>query len=620
MSAFKKYRSMLRHKRFPDFEEDPEEKNAEQYMKYTAYLLEEYRELQKELPKVLTSPCPQEITLNQYLLNVQNGIDALKESPLYLRNRAIFLLISFITEGMLWNAPISCIRNKNYKIGPYIAKREEAIQQFQEFSGPLSKVSDIIRSYAAKPYSKMDFSEVTYIDTAPEVDKVIDDLTELYLRSYSLPTTKKGIVHTNIVRLMRASVLHAPQFSILPYYLTVMFIQKRDILEQPVSADINDTTLYHIKVNSTELKGITQEEGINLYLQIKKIIDSHRVTNVPSPEMLAKLSDKERIAALCAVRDTVFAAANVEYASTEKVADAVSKLCIVSKDRISWLEEQWEKLYYYRDFHGNAVNKKEVISQCASCEEGKILTALNTVLQPKNRIRILAHQKLDAESRQALQRLDKAILQTDKTLGMNFSGASDVKMFARVEKFFKLQRQDISLLFLRMQFRYFLIDEMEVDPFEETLLESLHHSIFEILSCIQPVSYLEERWSYHITSKVRLELLPLQEFLLKKRWSKDILISLCMKINVNSHEFFSTFQEFIREIDTKNKLDGFWKNWGKKQTLVQEYILKEAFQIALLKIEEYFIEQIMTSIWECICERGAFLYNKREKIAPPLSI
>lgn len=340
MSAFKKYRSMLRHKRFPDFEEDPEEKNAEQYMKYTAYLLEEYRELQKELPKVLTSPCPQEITLNQYLLNVQNGIDALKESPLYLRNRAISLLISFITEGMLWNAPISCIRNKNYKIGPYIAKREEAIQQFQEFSGPLSKVSDIIRSYAAKPYSKMDFSEVTYIDTAPEVDKVIDDLTELYLRSYSLPTTKKGIVHTNIVRLMRASVLHAPQFSILPYYLTVMFIQKRDILEQPVSADINDTTLYHIKVNSTELKGITQEEGINLYLQIKKIIDSHRVTNVPSPEMLAKLSDKERIAALCAVRDTVFAAANVEYASTEKVADAVSKLCIVSKDRISWLEEQ----------------------------------------------------------------------------------------------------------------------------------------------------------------------------------------------------------------------------------------------------------------------------------------
>lgn len=107
---------------------------------------------------------------------------------------------------------------------------------------------------------------------------------------------------------------------------------------------------------------------------------------------------------------------------------------------------------------------------------------------------------------------------------------------------------------------------------------------------------------------------------MKKRWSKDILISLCMKINVNSHEFFSTSQEFIREIDTKNKLDGFWKNWEKKQTLVQEYILKEAFQIALLKIEEYFIEQIMTSIWECICERGAFLYNKREKIAPPLSI
>lgn len=614
MTAFKKYRDHLRRKRVSVLNYESEEENAAQYVKYTAYLLKEYKELQKAFPEALTARAPQDKTLNQYLLNVQNGIDALQKSSLPLRNRVLSLLLSFIVEGTLWNAPVYCIRDERYQIGPYIRKLEEAITEFQEFTGPLSKVVDIIRSYKAKPYSRVELAETAYIDTLPEVAEAINELTALYLELHSLPSSKSEVIHTNMTRLMRASVLHAPQFSILPYYLTVMFLQKRDVFEQPASVDWNDTTLYHLKVNLTALRGVPQEKYVNVYLQIQEIIVKHTETNVATYKTLQTLSPKERLTAMLATQSTIFAAANTMYAPTSKVAAKAAELCSTPEDRIPWLEDQWEKLYYYRDLHGNAINKKEAINQCISCEEGKILTALKTVIQPKNRIRLLAHQELDAESRQALQRLYGAILQENKVSCMDPPEATEAKMFARVGKFFELQQQDISLLLLRMKCESILIDETEIDPFEETILESFHNSLYKILNSYRQCSHLEESWSYHITSEVRLEFLPLQEFLLKLKWNRDYVISFCNHVDVRKGEFFSIFSAFIQEIDTKNKLNSFWKNLKERQDLVQKHILREAFQIVLLKIEEYLVKQIMTTIWECICKRGGFLYIKENEL------
>lgn len=560
-------------------------------------------------------------TLNQSLLNILSLCTPstdLENISLKDRGKIIYILLASISGMNLLHGPLGRIHDNLYR---------DAIECVQtlcdlktnliEWYEPLSKFYDIERSYTStindSSTNKEKLWESTaFIEKIPESRLFVEQIAQIFV-DYQGISEVNDTIKQNIIRILRASIKYGYQFSILSYCLTAMIIQKPEVFQAPVDPNYEGSDLYTIRLQKGIFRLKNQDKHIELFLKIQKVIKECCQTYVPSQELLKSLPPQERLLRMLQVKDSIFEATKITYIPTKTLLEILKKSFQLSQNQLQWIGEKWNALFFYRSPDGTNVNKIEVIKMCDEYPIGKVIVDLNTLLHPRNRIRFLMHN-FDELSSETFAQIDKNTigalnrLYESSVVGNQNANATLYDKYSAVESAFQFQHLDISLLAFRMQSCYVFIDETEWDPLEEILAETIRKGAKQLLQDYTNtlLCYLPNEDVGLISADIQGEVGELLASLKKKVWNKEIAISFLTQVDMRRSTLFEDLICFFKNQLNKTQQKAFVA-FREKPNKVQDYYILQLFSIAMEKIVELIIREVLLLIWTFAHEGGFFI-------------
>jgi len=543
-------------------------------------------------------------TLHQALLNIFSCINMVEKAPLLLKVQAISLLFSALSGAVLFHAPLSEIDKSGYSLNTYKKQLSELKAYFEQFYFPLLKFRDVQRSYATKPAIEKIEKAPDIITDAPETNELIEGLIQIYtdFHGFTLNETERNQLKSNFLMLLRASVVHPQQFSVLSYYLTLMIVQHSDIIESCAPLSMDDSTLYQVKLQKGHFTPENREKMVALVLKLRELVSCHLAANMPSREELEALPVQERIRVMLNPSLTIYNAAQITYIVPQNLVHVLTDTYSLSEKEQQWATERWYELFYYQSADSSKVNKKKVFSACKENKKiGNILLALNTVLEPKNRIWLFAfgQNKLDSQSKSAIQTLyDSEIINGEKLDDSLNSEEKLRKMYQKIAKTFCFRSTDISLELIRRQCEYLYIDDSAaIDPLEESIVDLIHEFV-EKLSVINinRAFLLDDNYANTYVDQHKIEKFTLA--LKAQIWSQDVFLKFLSAIDVADKDFEENIISFVLENFSFSQKEQDWLLSCALST--KRYISTSLFKTCIEQIELCLKKSILSMLWNII--------------------